>query len=126
MYFRRLRAECFCFFMSLGSSCCQVFFYTQSRILVSLIEMLVVLLIISILLLLFVPNLSKQKDSVKETGNAAVVKVVDSQAELYEMKNNKTASLAALVSEGQITQKQADSYNDYYAKHGGESRSVAN
>nr|DAM93001.1 MAG TPA: hypothetical protein [Caudoviricetes sp.] len=26
MYFRRLRAECFCFFMSLGSSCCQVFF----------------------------------------------------------------------------------------------------
>nr|DAI34126.1 MAG TPA: competence protein [Caudoviricetes sp.]DAL27741.1 MAG TPA_asm: competence protein [Caudoviricetes sp.] len=126
MYFRRLRAECFCFFMSLGSSCCQVFFYAQSRILVSLIEMLVVLLIISILLLLFVPNLSKQKDSVKETGNAAVVKVVDSQAELYEMKNNKTASLAALVSEGQITQKQADSYNDYYAKHGGESRSVAN
>ena len=77
----------------------------------TLIEMLVVLLIISILLLLFVPNLSKQKDSVKETGNAAVVKVVDSQAEL---------------SEGQITQKQADSYNDYYAKHGGESRSVAN
>ena len=68
----------------------------------TLIEMLVVLLIISILLLLFVPNLSKQKDSVKETGNAAV------------------------VSEGQITQKQADSYNDYYAKHGGESRSVAN
>ena len=126
MYFRRLRAECFCFFMSLGSSCCQVFFYAQSRILVSLIEMLVVLLIISILLLLFVPNLSKQKDSVKETGNAAVVKVVDSQAELYEMKNNKTASLAALVSEGQITQKQADSYNDYYTKHGGESRSVAN
>ena len=77
----------------------------------TLIEMLVVLLIISILLLLFVPNLSKQKDS---------------QAELYEMKNNKTASLAALVSSGQITQKQADSYNDYYAKHGGESRSVAN
>ena len=114
------------FSRQLGSSCCQVFFYAQSRILVSLIEMLVVLLIISILLLLFVPNLSKQKDSVKETGNAAVVKVVDSQAELYEMKNNKTASLAALVSEGQITQKQADSYNDYYAKHGGESRSVAN
>ena len=37
------------------------------------IEMLVVLLIISVLLLLFVPNLTKQKDSVKETGNAAVV-----------------------------------------------------
>lgn len=127
MYFWTITCRMFLFFsLSLGSLCCQVFFYAQSRILVSLIEMLVVLLIISILLLLFVPNLSKQKDSVKETGNAAVVKVVDSQAELYEMKNNKTASLAALVSSGQITQKQADSYNDYYAKHGGESRSVAN
>ncbi|MGT2907968.1 competence type IV pilus major pilin ComGC [Streptococcus dentiloxodontae] len=92
----------------------------------TLIEMLVVLLIISVLLLLFVPNLSKQKDSVKETGNSAVVKVVDSQAELYEMNHSKSANLSVLVSEGQITQKQADSYNDYYAKHAGESRSVAN
>lgn len=114
------------FYCRLVAHAAKSFFMLESRILVSLIEMLVVLLIISILLLLFVPNLSKQKDSVKETGNAAVVKVVDSQAELYEMKNNKTASLAALVSSGQITQKQADSYNDYYAKHGGESRSVAN
>ena len=114
------------FLKDLVAHAAKSFFMLKSRILVSLIEMLVVLLIISILLLLFVPNLSKQKDSVKETGNAAVVKVVDSQAELYEMKNNKTASLAALVSEGQITQKQADSYNDYYTKHGGESRSVAN
>ena len=42
-------------------------------------------MIISVLLLLFVPNLTKKKDSVKETGNAAVVKVVESQAELYEL-----------------------------------------
>ena len=35
----------------------------------TLIEMLVVLLIISVLLLLFVPNLTKQKDSVTDTGN---------------------------------------------------------
>ncbi|WP_347099453.1 competence type IV pilus major pilin ComGC, partial [Streptococcus mutans] len=44
----------------------------------TLIEMLVVLLIISILLLLFVPNLTKQKDKVKDTGGSAVVKVVES------------------------------------------------
>ena len=44
----------------------------------TLIEMLVVLLIISVLLLLFVPNLTKQKDSVTDTGNRAVVKVVES------------------------------------------------
>ena len=40
--------------------------------------MLVVLLIISVLLLLFVPNLTKQKDAVNDKGKAAVVKVVES------------------------------------------------
>ena len=59
----------------------------------TLIEMLVVLLIISVLLLLFVPNLTKQKDSVTDTGNRAVVKVVESQAELYELNHqNEKAS----------------------------------
>ena len=49
----------------------------------TLVEMLIVLLVISVLLLLFVPNLTKQKDAVSDTGTAAVVKVVESQAELY-------------------------------------------
>ena len=66
----------------------------------TLIEMLVVLLIISVLLLLFVPNLTKQKDSVTDTGNRAVVKVVESQAELYELNHqNEKASLSKLVAE---------------------------
>ena len=58
----------------------------------TLIEMLVVLLIISVLLLLFVPNLTQQKDKVKDTGAAAVVKVVESQAELYELDNSESAN----------------------------------
>ena len=53
----------------------------------TLVEMLFTLVIISILLLLFVPNLSKQKDAVKDTGGAAVVKVVESQAELFELNH---------------------------------------
>ena len=40
----------------------------------TLVEMLVVLFIISVLLLLFVPNLTKQKDAVDDKGKAAVVK----------------------------------------------------
>ena len=94
--------------------------------LLSLFEMLVVLLIISVLLLLFVPNLTKQKDSVKETGNAAVVKVVESQAELYELNHtNDQATLAKLIADGNITNKQAESYRAYYAKNSGETRAVA-
>ena len=81
--------------------------------------MLVVLLIISVLLLLFVPNL-------KETGKAAVVKVVESQAELYELNHtNDQATLAKLIADGNITNKQAESYRAYYAKNSGETRAVA-
>ncbi|MBP2623609.1 competence type IV pilus major pilin ComGC [Streptococcus oricebi] len=92
----------------------------------TLIEMLVVLLIISVLLLLFVPNLSKQKDAVSDTGNAAVVKVVESQAELYELKHgSEQATLAKLVSAGNLTQKQVDSYKAYYGKNKNEHPTVA-
>ena len=56
-----------------------------------------------------------------------MVKVVESQAELYELKNtNEKASLSKLVSAGNISQKQADSYKAYYGKHSGETQVVAN
>ncbi|HEL1829142.1 TPA: prepilin-type N-terminal cleavage/methylation domain-containing protein [Streptococcus suis] len=76
----------------------------------TLVEMLVVLGIISLLLLLFVPNLSKQKETIKESGGTAVVKVVESQMELYELEHDKEATVADLQSAGYITEKQAEEY----------------
>ncbi|HFI0166365.1 TPA: competence type IV pilus major pilin ComGC [Streptococcus suis] len=76
----------------------------------TLVEMLVVLGIISLLLLLFVPNLSKQKDAVADAGGAAVVKVVESQMELYELEHDKEATVADLQQAGYITEKQAEQY----------------
>ncbi|HEM5131188.1 TPA: competence protein ComG [Streptococcus suis] len=76
----------------------------------TLIEMLVVLGIISLLLLLFVPNLSQQKDAIQEKGNAAVVKVVESQMELYELEHDEKATVADLQAKGYITDKQAAEY----------------
>ncbi|HEM3969551.1 TPA: prepilin-type N-terminal cleavage/methylation domain-containing protein [Streptococcus suis] len=76
----------------------------------TLVEMLVVLGIISLLLLLFVPNLSQQKDAIQKKGNAAVVKVVESQMELYELEYDKEATVADLQAAGYITQKQAEQY----------------
>ena len=84
----------------------------------TLVEMLVVLLIISVLLLLFVPNLTKQKEAVNDKGKAAVVKVVESQAELYSLDKNEDASLSKLQADGRITKEQAKAYNEYYAKQG--------
>ena len=82
----------------------------------TLVEMLVVLLIISVLLLLFVPNLTKQKEAVNDKGKAAVVKVVESQAELYSLDKNEEASLSKLQADGRITEEQAKAYNEYYTK----------
>ncbi|HEL9650783.1 competence type IV pilus major pilin ComGC [Streptococcus suis] len=76
----------------------------------TLVEMLVVLGIISLLLLIFVPNLSQQKAAVQEKGNAAVVKVVESQMELYELEHDKEATVADLQADGYITEKQAEQY----------------
>ena len=82
----------------------------------TLVEMLVVLLIISVLLLLFVPNLTKQKEAVNDKGKAAVVKVVESQAELYSLNKNEEATLSKLQADDRITEEQAKSYKEYHAK----------
>lgn len=78
----------------------------------TLVEMLIVLLIISVLMLLFVPNLSKQKDVVREKGDAAVVKVVESQMDLYEVKTGDKPTVDDLVEVGYITSEQAKTYNE--------------
>ena len=91
----------------------------------TLVEMLFTLVIISILLLLFVPNLSKQKDAVKDTGGAAVVKVVESQAELFELNHTGGVSLSKLVEAGSITAEQSQTYKEYYATHTDKTPAVA-
>ena len=82
----------------------------------TLVEMLVVLLIISVLLLLFVPNLTKQKEAVNDKGKAAVVKVVESQAELYSLNKNEEATLSKLQADNRIKEEQAKAYKEYHAK----------
>ncbi|MDM5146690.1 ComG operon protein 3 [Lactococcus lactis] len=89
----------------------------------TLIEMLIVLAIISILILLFVPNLIKEKSQVQKTGEAAVVKVVESQAQLYELDHDdEKPNLSELLSAGMITQKQVTAYDDYYDQNKNEQR----
>ncbi|HFI0306816.1 TPA: competence type IV pilus major pilin ComGC [Streptococcus suis] len=83
----------------------------------TLVEMLVVLGIISVLLLLFVPNLSKQKEAVRKKGDQAVVKVVESQMELYELEHDKKATVADLQSAGYIDKKQAEEYEKVKASN---------
>lgn len=86
----------------------------------TLVEMLLVLAVVSVLLLLFVPNLSKQKESIDTAGGRALVKVVESQAELYELKHGGTASLEAMVSDKFISREQSDKYKEFLSKPEGQ------
>ncbi|WYK00290.1 competence protein [Enterococcus sp. 7F3_DIV0205] len=78
----------------------------------TLLEMLVVLLIISVLILLFVPNLSKHKEGVDKKGNDAIVKIVETQIDLYILEKNQTPTVDQLLKEEYITQEQYDKYQE--------------
>ncbi|WP_328589528.1 competence type IV pilus major pilin ComGC [Priestia abyssalis] len=53
----------------------------------TLIEMLVVMLVISILLLIMIPNLLKNNEAINGKGCEAYVKTVQAQVEVYKIEN---------------------------------------
>jgi competence protein ComGC len=55
----------------------------------TLIEMMIVLLIISVLILIAIPNVTKHSKSIDEKGCAAYVKMVQGQVEAYKMDEKK-------------------------------------
>ena len=69
----------------------------------SLIEMLIVLLIISVLLLITLPNVTKHSASIDEKGCEAFVQMAQGQAEAYKMDNGKyPTSIKELEGEGYL------------------------
>ncbi len=65
----------------------------------SLIEMMIVLLIISVLILVAIPNVTKHSKSIDDKGCAAYIAMVQGQVEAYKMENHKyPSSLPDLVS----------------------------
>jgi len=72
----------------------------------TLVEMLVVLLVISILVLLFVPKLANQRGIIDEKGNAAIVKVVETQIELFRLNEDRVPSKEELIAEGYVSEEQ--------------------
>ena len=55
--------------------------------------MLLVLLIISLLLILIIPNIAKQSSHIQSTGCDAQIKMIESQVEAYTLKHNKNHNL---------------------------------
>lgn len=79
----------------------------------TLLEMLVVLLIIGVLILLFVPNLTKHRETINKTEKEAITKVVQTQWELYRLENpsaSETVDVDVLLDKQYIDDKQYASY----------------
>ncbi|MDQ6599637.1 prepilin-type N-terminal cleavage/methylation domain-containing protein [Bacillus salipaludis] len=55
----------------------------------TLIEMMIVMLIISVLLIITIPNITKHNSNINEKGCQAFVKMVQAQVQAYEMEKKK-------------------------------------
>ena len=80
----------------------------------TLIELLICLFIIGLMMLLIIPNIAKQREEAQKKSDAAIVKVIENQQELYLLENKEATSkpdASTLKNKGYITQEQLDSYN---------------
>lgn len=69
----------------------------------TLVEMMIVLMIISTLLLITIPNVTKNNSSVKKKGCEALVQLVGAQVQAYEIeKETPLTDLETLKEEGYI------------------------
>ncbi|MFC0234220.1 competence type IV pilus major pilin ComGC [Vagococcus entomophilus] len=75
----------------------------------TLLEMLLVLSIIAVLLLLFVPNLSKKSELIQKEGTEALTKVIETQSELFKLEmEDHEVTWEKLFNNGYLTQKQIE------------------
>ncbi|WP_314078457.1 competence type IV pilus major pilin ComGC [uncultured Granulicatella sp.] len=79
----------------------------------TLIELLICLFIIGLMMLLIIPNIANQRQKAQEKSDAAIVKVIENQQELYQLDKNvkEKPDVSTLKNDGYITQEQLDSYN---------------
>jgi competence protein ComGC len=71
----------------------------------TLIEMLIVLLVISVLLIITIPNMSKNSTTVKDKGCEALLKTTEAQVEAYFIEYSQyPETLETLITEGYISQ----------------------
>jgi len=74
----------------------------------TLVEMLIVLLVVSILLLITVPNVTKHNSVIKDKGCDALVKMVEAQVQAYELDNDvEVNDIGVIVSDGYLKETPA-------------------
>lgn len=90
----------------------------------TLIEMVIVLFIISLLLLLMIPNLAAQRENANQKSEEALVTTVTNQAEMYSESFSDDATLDKLKDKNYITENQEKKLKEwnYELKKDGDGR----
>ena len=80
----------------------------------TLVEMILVLFVISVLLILVIPNVTKQKEKIDHQGTDALVTVVETQIELYQLEkgNVESVTFEMLEKAGYLKNKQVKNAKD--------------
>lgn len=68
----------------------------------TLIEMMIVMLIISVLLMITIPNVTKHNSNINNKGCAAFVKMVEAQVQSYDIEKNQVPTIEELISGGYL------------------------
>jgi competence protein ComGC len=68
----------------------------------TLVEMMIVMLVISVLLIVTIPNVAKHNANINDKGCDAFVKMVQAQVQSYQIKHNKIPTLTELKTEEYI------------------------
>jgi|SRR5699024_5825611 len=69
----------------------------------TLIEMLVVLLIISMILLIVIPNVTKHSSTINDKGCEALKSMLATQVQAYEIEHNEDATISEMKKEGYLS-----------------------
>lgn len=85
----------------------------------TLIEMIIVLFIIGMLMMIFVPNLSKKGNDAQKKSDIAIAKVVQQEIELYKAEKGMEPDATEIVKlvgdkRAEIYQKHKDEVKDEY------------
>ena len=68
----------------------------------TLLEMMIVMLVISVLLIITIPNVAKHNSNINNKGCEAYVKMVQAQVQAYEMDKNKIPTIEELKADGYL------------------------
>lgn len=72
----------------------------------TILEMILVLTVISVILLITVPNIAQKRAIINDVGCNALIEVVNGQILLFQLENGYTPSIDDLVDEGFLKENQ--------------------